>query len=212
MADDAPAAPPVQRIFSQVPVKAPAPPRQPGAEGIKAEEYFTVDQLVDLLRTIHREALRSGLADRAAFKGTADQYDEAVEEAHGKLWKKYKMFADELPLVFRWASSNFKMSEKAFRHYMKHNHRAMWDNPKHKLREQSEYIVHAWKEENPDAGPDRVREFRASVVKNVIDEQERYEKAAKEAQELCKKNKEDRRARLKQSIREIAAGMRGDGK
>jgi len=199
------ARPPTQRIFSQVPVSAPTPAREAGAEGIKADKYFSVDQLVDLLRTIHREALRSGLADRKAFKGTDEEYSKAVEDAHGKLWDKYKMFADELPLVFRWASSNFKMSEKSFRRYMEHHHRGMWDNPKHKLREQSEYIVYAWKEENPDASGDRLRDFRKSVVKNVIEEQERYERAAKEAQELCAKNKEARRARLKQSIRELAS-------
>lgn len=193
------AAPPTQTIYSQTPVQPPSSSSGEGG-GISAESYKTADELVRMLKEIHTEAMRSGLADRSKYKGTQEEYMKAIEEHHSRMYERYKMFAQELPLVFRWASSNFKMSEKAFRYYLKHHHRGMWKNPEHKVKTQSEYIVAAWKESHPNASTASIDRFRKSVVKNVVDEQKRFEEAGKEAKKIVKQNDRNRRQILLENI------------
>jgi DNA-binding ferritin-like protein len=187
-----PLRPPPQRLFSKIPVQV----DYSGGKGT-----ITHDELVKVGQDILKKARRTGL----------DPEKEAdhpkLDELYKKLWGDFKEFAEEFPIIFRWIVHRHKFSERPFRIYLQKHHKpsgTMWKDRAEMLQEQGEYLVFLWREENRDASAKHLEGYRRHIREHLKDEQERFDKAAKEAEETCKKNTEERTARLRGQLLEIA--------
>lgn len=171
---------------------------------------ITIDGLVGVANDILRKTRYEGIppVEEKADKATNAQLDKLYR----RLWEDYKEFSRDYPIVFRWIVYHQVFDEKAFKAYMKTNHKPMWKNREEMLKEQGEYLVYLWRIKNRKEGTKRLQEYRKWLRNHLSEENELFEKVAKEADEEHKKNEQARLERMKQALletaREVAAQKR----
>jgi hypothetical protein len=190
--------PRAQQAFSKLPVQIDA----------AANATITVPELIKLGNDILVKARRSGLTPGAAG-------DKAAFDAlYQSLWGKYKDFAKELPIVFRWIVFYFEFDEVAFKAYMKQSHVGMWKDKKHMLRAQVDYLVFLRRRARPNESGKLLDRYRDYIWKHLEEEHDKFEEAAKEAEAVHKKNAETRTRLIREALCETArarAGLPADG-
>jgi hypothetical protein len=123
------------------------------------------------------------------------QSTEASEAASDKLLEEiqeeFKDFNTSFPLVVRWMVQLRKYRVKAFKKYLI-NHVAKADlSTKEKFLElQAEYPVLVAKEENPRRDSNFIREYRASIVKQLLEEDKLFMEMQKKVEEDFEKDAE----------------------
>jgi hypothetical protein len=178
--------------------------------GIQSDT-ITLDQLVEIAKTIYEKSSNSyaqrGLNPKnkaSADKAAADEASGKLEKVYQEMWAEYKMFANEFPLVFRWIVSTLTYSEKALRGYIKNDHQSEWKNHKQMLSAQVSYLVYAFRETHPRASPKELSTYRDNVLTQVVKDNEHFEKAAKEAEKVCKENEANRTALIRKDLMKFA--------
>lgn len=191
-----------QRVFGEVPVRV-----DPTAPAVSSEQTVTLDDLLKVLKEIHRKAVGSGLS------ATNSKDNPEVDKLYKRLWEEFKDFAKEFPLIFRWTVQTMTYEERAFRAYIKKNHKAMWKDRKEMLIAQVQYLVYCYRIQHPRESAKALGAYSENVRKKVLEEQEQFEKAAKEAEEECEKNEKARTRRIREALMATAkkaAQARGD--
>lgn len=182
-----------QRVFAEKPVSV--DPALLG-NGLGAEKTASLEDLVELLASIRREA-----EIEAQGAGTSE---EESKKRFNRLWSKYTEFAREFPLIFRWTVYNYEFEARAFRAYIRNNHKPMWKDRREMLKAQSEYLVHFWRIKNPRAGGKALARYRTNLVKKVLEEQDEFEEAVKECEEIVEENKKKRTERIREALAQTA--------
>lgn len=185
-----PPRPPTQHAFGQTPVQV----------DLSADKgSITVPELLKLATNILTRAKRSGLVPNQ--EADFPKFDKLYQE----LWGKYKDFAKEFPITFRWIVHQFDYDERAFRAYLMHTHKGMWKNKKEMYMAQGEYLVLLRRQKRRDESSRQLEAYRKHIRSHLNDEFEKFEAAAKEAEEIHKKNAEERTQRIRESLRATAA-------
>jgi len=196
----------VNRVFGTTQVTV-----DPATLQASGEKTITIDGLVRVAGDVLRKTRYEGIppVEEKADKATNAQLDKLYR----RLWEDYKEFSRDYPIVFRWIVYHQVFDEKAFKAYMRNNHKPMWKNREEMLKEQGEYLVYLWRIKNRKAGTKRLQEYRQWLRKHLAEENELFEKVAKEADEEHKKNEQARLEQMKQALletaREVAAQKRG---
>ena len=201
----APPRPPTQHAFgsSQVsydaarvhPTEAPIGPHN----NFGAANTVTADELIRILKEIRDESARSG------YSSQKKEDLPRIDAMYKDMWKRYKDFSREFPVVFRWTVHTAEASATAFRNYLLNHHKPFWKDRKEMLRAQDEYLVSKYKAENRrESTIGRMDNYRKGIVKKLIEEEEEFEAAAKKAQELGKTNAAEQTLLLRQALLKAA--------
>jgi hypothetical protein len=149
-----------------------------------------------------------------------DRGNEALLE---KLQAQYKDFGSSFPLVLRWMAQMRQFNAEALRKYLLLHAEAKLDSREGFLELQAEYLVLLYRETHPHPDEAYIKRYRASLVKQLMEEDKAFLALQKEVEEdLARQAKEvdlDRRQRLYEYLlaqkvgREQAGGVcPGDGK
>lgn len=187
------AAPIVQTVFGKTPI-------QVDAAGIKGS--ITIPELVSYGKDILRQARASQLDPDRPGDG------EAFDKLYIDLWGKFQEFAREFPIVFRWAVHRFVFDERAFRGYLTHEHKATWEDKADMLKSQAEYLVYVRRRTHPDETGPQLEAYRKYIRKHLLDENDTFTAAGKEAEEIHKKKNEERTLHIRQQLQKLAEDAR----
>jgi hypothetical protein len=163
---------------------------------------ISIPDLLKVANEILTRAKRSGLEpDNPA---DIPEFDTLYKD----LWERFKEFAKEFPIIFRWIVHHFEFNEKAFRAYLRESHKGMWKDKKEMYRAQADYLVFLRRQNNRDEKTRELESYRKFIQKHLDDEHEKFEAAAAEAEVIQKKNAADRTLRIRERLMEIAQRTR----
>ena len=139
----------------------------------------TPEQIVNIANTIWDQIKKSKV----------DVQDEnASEELLTLLQNEFKDFNNSFPLVLRWMVQTRQYSSAALSKYLKKHSTATLDTRESFLRLQAEYLVLLYKENNSHQNGAAIKNYRDSIVKQLLDEDKKFMKlqeiAANELTEL----------------------------
>ena len=137
--------------FGEVPVEA----------SMGSTQRATPEELVDLARKIWREVAASEIA-----KDDDAGNDRLLET----IQVRYKDFNTSFPLVLRWMVQMRKFNARAFERYLLKHATAKLDTREAFLELQAEYLTLLYREEHRHADERGVREYRAAIVKQLLEE------------------------------------------
>lgn len=186
-----------QHVFGDVGVNVDPQTFKTGSESMK-----TVDDLVKGMREIVAAVILYRAEE--GFDTEADDYKEKSQAIFKRAFERFPDYAKEFPVIFRWVASSASLCEKAFRAYIKTNHKPFWKDREEMLVQQVEYLVYTYRIENRKCSGARLDRYRQSVKKQVLEDKENFDKAVKEAEEICEANEEMRLRVLREALMESA--------
>ena len=188
----APVTPRPQHAFGRTPVQI---------ETSAGKGSITLPELIKLGGEILARARRSGLVLGGDLEGFNTLYED--------LWGRYKEFAKEFPIIFRWIVYYFEFDDLAFRTYLTKSHEVVWKDKPHMLKAQVDYLVFLRRRRLPNEKGKQLEDYRKYIWKHLETEHENFEKAGKEAEEVHKKNEEVRTLKIREALRETALRVAG---
>ena len=136
------------------------------------------EEIAEEAAAIFREVQAAGLRDD----------DEAGQEALLKrIQDAHKDFNATMPLVVRWTVQTKQYRRSALLRFVAFLRGKAWPDRKAYLAGQGEYLVILYKETRAHYDERQVAEYRQAVVKQLLDEDEEFEKLKTEAEEELKK-------------------------
>ena len=125
-----------------------------------------------------------------------------ADELLTRLRGEHPEFSQQFPLVLRFMAQAKRYHPKAMERYLKKYKEDMkkWKTRKDYLETQADYVIILYKTINTRYDERRVRMMREEVLKQLLDEEEKFtkmiEEAEKEAEQVEKERDKDRRQRL----------------
>ena len=176
----------------------------PVRASVHSAQRSTPDELVRLGKQIWGEIKQSRVKK---------DDDRGNDELLAKLQNKYTDFNQSFPIVLRWMVQRRQFEDSAFHKFLlKHAH-AKLDTRESFLELQGEYLVLLYCATNPRYDNGFIKKYRASIVKQLIDEDKEFTETQKQVDaEFEKKAKEfdaDRRKRLHEFLLAQKAGKQG---
>jgi hypothetical protein len=176
---------PANFAFGEVPVKA----------SVSSSQRATPAELTEMARQIWRRVTESKVA-----KEDDAGNDRLLESIQGE----YKDFNTSFPLVLRWMVQMRKFNAKAFEKYLMKHATAKLDTREAFLELQAEYLVLLYREEHRHPDENYVRQYRAAIVKQLLEEDKTFLDLQKQVEEdLARQDSavdHDRRQRLYEYI------------
>ena len=109
--------------------------------------------------------------------------DEKTDHLLEQVQKEFHDFNTSFPLVVRWAVQLRKFSPAALEKYLRLHATADLSSREGFLRLQAEYLVALYREDNVRHHDEKaVKAYRTAIVKQLIDEDEAFQKLQKEAE------------------------------
>lgn len=188
------AKPPTQHAFGETPVEVDLT----GEKGT-----ITLEKLLKIAKEIMREVKNSCLDP-----GVAEDMPR-IDELYNKLWGRFKDFAKEFPIMFRWMTHKQEYEEKAFTVYLQKFHKGMWKNKLEMLDAQAEYLVMVRRMHHRDETSVQLERYRKYIKEHLHEENKKFEEAAKEAEKICKENEEARKMEKRKFLRDLLLQANG---
>jgi hypothetical protein len=150
-------------VYADIPVEA----------AVHSAQRATPDEIVQLGKKIWAEVGSSGVA-----KGDSKGNDELLE----RLQEKYKNFTTSFPIVLRWMVQMRQFSAAALRKYLLKHASVKLDTREAFLELQADYIVLLYRELNRHPDEAFMKKYRASIVKQLIDEDKEFIETQKQVE------------------------------
>jgi hypothetical protein len=170
-----------QFVFGEVPVEA----------SVSSSQHATPAEIIKIAREIWKRVTESKVAK---------EDDAANDRLLEVLQTDYKDFNISFPIVLRWMVQMRKFSAKAFEKYLLKHATAKLDTREEFLELQAEYLVLLHREENRHSDENVIRRYRASLVKQLLEEDKVFIEMQKQVEtDFARQdtdNDRDRRKRL----------------
>lgn len=177
-----------------------------GAGAIQAGSA-NVDRIVAEAEAVWRKAR---VARRRAGAAPGKEMESAASEALlARLRRAHRDLASSFPVPFRWTVQTGDFDSGVFREYLARHAKGMYPTRRKFLEAQGEYLVMLFRKRNKRAGPKAIAEYRTAVVKNLVDDDEKFARANEEAKAEAEATQADavahRRARLRAHFERLRA-------
>jgi len=131
--------------------------------------------------------------------------EEEDEKILREFQSEFSDFNQSFPIVLRWMVQARKFNSRAFGKYLIKHANTKLDSREEFLKLQAEYLVLMYREEHPHANELFVKNYRSSLVQQLLDEDKLFIEISKEVEkDMAEKNKEydiDRRQKLIELIK-----------
>ena len=158
---------------------------------IHAAQTITLETVLQVAASIWSDIKCSGVG--------ADD-DAGNDQLLQNLQERYKEFAISYPIPFRWMVQARDYDSGAFEKFLKNHVKVMYKDRKEFLATQAEYLVILFKVRTPRASGKQISRYRASILKNLENDDTIFTKAREEAEvEVRRINEEvdaERRRRM----------------
>jgi hypothetical protein len=158
---------------------------------ISSSKRATPDELVKLAQNIWKKIKESKVP-----KDDEAGNDKLLEI----LQDEFKDFNMSFPLILRWMVQMRKFSSKAFEKYLLKHASVKLDSREAFLELQADYLVLLYRSENAHPDESYVKKYRASIIKNLLDEDKLFLEVQKEVEKDLARDASiidiDRRAKL----------------
>lgn len=181
----------VQRDFARKPVQV-----ELSGHAAETVQGQTID--IEGLIRIAREALH--VVTEKGLSGDNPSHNAKLDALYKEMWGDFKDFIRDYPVIFRWIVFRQTFEETAFRGYMMKYHKNIFQNRKEMVVAQAQYIVLCRRIKNRSESPKHLQEFSQFITKELIKEDELFQKAGEEAEKEHKKNEEERLARARSDL------------
>lgn len=133
--------------------------------------------------------------------------EEEHKELHQKVLENHREFAQIYMLPLRSIVYENSFYDDVMRQYCMYLTRNPWDNRSQFLERQAHYLVLLYRKNNPRFGSTTVAKYREHVLKQLVEEDEKFKTYEKEVRETIEKEfdelVEDRRKRIYDKLVEI---------
>lgn len=162
------------------------------AEAQVRTERATPEKIVGIADQIWERIRGSGIAE-----GDHAQNDQLL----GTLQNEFKDFGASFPLILRWMVQVRRYSRKALKLYLLQHATADLSTREGFLALQAEYLVLLYREDNAHVDENRAKQYRESIVAQLLKEDEEFKRLQAEVDAEVAKSRErmdrDRREALR---------------
>lgn len=124
---------------------------------------------------------------RIQSSGVAAEDDDGNDRLLDSLQKEFKDFTSSFPIIVRWAVQMRKFSSTALDKYLRLHATADLSSREGFLRLQAEYLVILFREDNARRHDEKaVQAYRTALVKQLLEEDEQFQKLQEEAEKESK--------------------------
>ena len=162
----------------------------------ESRTYASPQELQDMAQQIWKKIKNSPISAQ-----TQDEEEKILREYQSE----FADFNQSFPIVLRWMVQVRKFSSRAFGKYLTKHANTDLNSREEFLKLQAEYLVLLYREEHPHADELFVKNYRSSLIQQLLDEDKLFIEISKEVEkDMELKNKEfdeDRRRRLIEIIK-----------